>query len=105
MESWLNTFWSYLAGLFTELLEIIFKIIGWVFYCIFDGFLAVVYAFVQALDLSSVAFGVASQWTNLPNPLIWLVNSLALPQCITIIAGAMTIRLLLNLIPAAFTRI
>lgn len=86
-------------------LSLVFNVIGWVFYCFFDGFLAIVYSFFQGLDLSAVAFNMASQWSSLPTQLIWLINELAIPQCITIIIAGLGIRLILNLIPGSLSRV
>lgn len=101
----LSPFWTNATELFKSAIELFFYIISWVFYVIFDGILSTVYAFFSALDLSAVAFDMAAEWTSMPDQLIWLVNQLAIPQCLTIIVGAMGLRMLLNLIPGAITRI
>jgi hypothetical protein len=61
--------------------------------------------FVSALDLSALAFNTFSEWTNLPTQAIYIINQLALPQCVSIILGAIAIRMALNLIPSVFTRL
>ena len=105
LADFIFAFWDTVTTILHVILKIIFSVIGWVLYVMFDGCLAAVYAFFQGLDLSALAFNTASAWTSLPPQLIWLVNELALPQCITIIVGTLGVRLILNLIPSAFTRI
>lgn len=82
-----------------------FTVISAFFYMIFDGFLSVVHAFVSSLDLSVLVFTQYAQWADLPTQAIYLVNQLGLPQGASLIAAALGIRLLLNLIPAAATRV
>lgn len=103
--TWISSFWDTITDFFNDILSFLFNIIGWVFYCIFDGFLAVVFAFIDTLDLSVVAFSMASEWSQMPDQLIWLIVELGIPQCLTVVSGALTLRLLLNILPAALTRI
>jgi len=103
--SWVSTFWNTIKSVITDTLELLFSVIGWVLYCVFDGLLAVIYAVVNGLDLSVVAFDMASEWSSMPEQLVWLVKELGIPQCLTVISGALTLRLLLNILPAALTRI
>lgn len=105
ITDFLSNFWTSIKNVIVSLLTTIFSVFGWVFYCIFDGFLAVVFSFFDLLDLSVVAFDMAASWSSLPPQLIWLVVQLSIPQCISIISGAMLLRLTLNIIPAALTRI
>jgi len=102
---WLTEFWNLVGEGALWLLEGLIKLLGFVFYTIFDGLLLVIEAFFSSLDLSAIAFSYAAQWSNLPPQSIWLVNQIALPQCISLLVGAYIIRMILNLIPAAFTRV
>ncbi|WP_456385293.1 hypothetical protein [Desulfolithobacter sp.] len=109
MLDWLidfiNSFWDLLVSILSWLLDAVLLVISFVAYTIYDGFLMVVHAFFAALDFSSVAFTHAAEWSSLPTQLIWLINQLALPQCLTIVSGAIMLRVLINLIPAALTRV
>lgn len=105
VTEFIASFWESIKAAFVTFLNTVFSLIGWVFYCIFDGFLAVVFAFFDTLDLSVVAFDMAASWSDLPPQLIWLIVQLSIPQCLTIITGAIGVRLLLNIIPASLTRI
>lgn len=80
-------------------------VIGHVFYYIFDGLLTVVFTIISGLDISSVGFNYLSQLAGLPEPLLFCLNVCSFPQCLVIISGAYSLRLLLNLIPAEFTRV
>lgn len=105
MTEFLNSFWQYLIGVIGDLLSTLFNVVAWVLYIIFDGFLATTYAYFDALDFSSVAFSMAAEMSSLPDQLIWLVNALTIPQCLTVVAQAMLLRVVMNLIPAAITRL
>lgn len=98
-------FFSTLWGFVKLALTGLFSVISAFVYMILDGLLTVVTTFVSSLDLSALAFTQYAQWANLPPQAIYVVNQLALPQCASLIAGAMMIRMLLNLIPAAVTRV
>lgn len=100
-----GSFFKSLWGLITLALTGLFTVISSFFFMILDGLLTVVTLFVSSLDLSALVFTQYAQWANLPPQAIYVVNQLALPQCASLIAGAMLVRLLLNLIPAAITRV
>ncbi|BCO08816.1 hypothetical protein GF1_11920 [Desulfolithobacter dissulfuricans] len=105
LKDFINSFWDLLVSILSWLLDAVFLVISFVGYTIYDGFLMVVQAFFATLDFSSVAFTHAAEWSSLPPQLIWLINQLALPQCITIVSSAILLRVLLNLVPAALTRV
>jgi hypothetical protein len=103
--AWVGAFWGYILDAATWVLDGFLLILQFVFFCIFDGLLIVVESFFSSLDLSAVAFSYAAQWSSLPPQTIWLVNQMALPQCVSLLFGAYAIRLILNLIPSVFTRV
>lgn len=74
-------------------------------YFVFDGLLTVVYAIVGSLDVGSFVVNTAGVWGGLPPQLIYLINAIGLPSGLSIVLYAIIIRMLLNLIPAAVTRI
>lgn len=76
-----------------------------ILYLIFDGLLTVITTFFNAIDFSVFISSLALDWAGLPSALIYVVNSTSIPQCLTIISGAITIRLIINLIPSTFTRV
>ena len=102
---WLRTFWEWVETGFTWILDGFIELLQFVVFTILDGLLSVVETALAAVDLSSVLFNYAATWSNLPTQLIWLINAVGLPQCMTILGAAYLIRLTLNLIPSVFTRV
>lgn len=104
-RTWLNEFWNLIVDGFTWVLEAFQIVFKFIFFTIFDGILIIVEGFFSTLDLSAIAFSYAAEWSHLPSQSIWIINQIALPQALTLLAGAYLIRLTLNLIPAALTRV
>lgn len=101
----LDAIFKYFADLLKWALDGIMWVIGKATFVIFDGLLTVISAFFLALDFSSFLASYAMNWAGLPSQMIWLINAVGIPQGVLILSGAIGIRMLLNLIPAAFTRI
>ena len=89
---------------FRWLLDGLFWIVSHVVYYVFDGFLTAVSLSFEAIDFSSVLFS-NTLGDDLHPALCWFIVELGLPQCFTLIGVAVGIRMLLNLLPAAVTRI
>ena len=102
---WISSFWDTVLDALAWVFDGLLLILQFACYSIFDGILIVIESFFNTLDLSSIAFSYAAQWSNLPPQSIWFLNEIALPQALTILAGAYIIRLLLNLIPTWATRV
>jgi hypothetical protein len=79
-------------------------LIGKVFFFLLDGVLVVIEGFFKAIDFSAFAATHALDWAHAPTQLIWFVNAVGLPQGIAMLSGAIAIRMVINLIPAEFTR-
>ena len=105
ITSWLSSFWDLVKEGASWCLDGIILVLQFGLYCIFDGLLIVIESFFSTLDLSSVAFTYAAEWSNLSPQTIWLVNELALPQGVSLLVAALVVRLILNLIPGVFTRV
>lgn len=103
--SFVNAFFSSLQTQLKWILDGFLWIFKTVLYVIIDGLLTVVVGVVQAIDVSSLVSSAALNWGNVPSQLIYCVNQCGIPQGLAIITGAIVIRMILNLIPAAFTRI
>lgn len=84
------------------LLNALSSIVQAIFLWTLDGMLTLVYLFVASLDLSSF---VLNYWGLLSPQMLYVVNQSGIPQGLSLLAWALGIRLLLNLIPAAFTRV
>lgn len=90
---------------FIWLLDGIIYVVGYTLYYAMDGLFVAVYLLFSALDLSQFVFDFVGQVAGLPTQLLFLLDAIAFPQCLAIIAGAYTVRFLLNLIPGAVTRV
>lgn len=96
---------DFLKTLATWALDGIVFLLKSVFFFILDGLLTVVTLAMQALDFSAFLASYAMDWAGLPSQAIYIITAVGIPQGLTIIAGAMVLRLGLNLIPAALTRV
>lgn len=105
MESAFNALMGYIGSVVRWALDGFLWVIGKALFIIFDGLLTTVSAIFGAIDLSAFVSSYALNWAGLPTQMIWLINSVAIPQGVTILLAAVLIRMTLNLIPAAFTRI
>jgi hypothetical protein len=100
-----NSFLSILTSAFSWLLDGAILVIQSACYFIYDGFLTTITAFVNSLDLSSLAFTSLTTWGLMPDQMLYVINQIGLPQGLTMLFYAYVIRLTLNLIPAALTRV
>lgn len=80
-------------------------VVGYALYYIMDGILIFVYGMLSALDLSGVVFNYAAEVAGLPPQLLYLLSSVSFFHCLSLITGAYLLRLVLNLIPGAVTRV
>lgn len=102
---WLRHFWSWVEEGFTWILDGFILLFQFVFFTLLDGVLSIIEGLVGLVDLSTVAFNYAANWSSLPTQMIWFINALGLPQCLTMLGAAYIVRLSLNLIPGVFTRV
>ena len=105
LKDFINGFFGYLMDGFLWLAEAVGQVISYLAFTIYDGLLTVLYAFACAIDFSAVMFNVAAQYAGLPSQLIWLINAVNIPQSVTYIVTGIIIRMALNILPAAVTRI
>ncbi len=105
LKDFVNKFFGLLMDGFLWLAEAVGEVLSYLAFTIYDGLLTVIFLFADTVDLSAMAFNMAAQYAGLPTQLIWLINQVNLPQSLTYIAGAIVIRMILNIIPAAVTRV
>ena len=105
LKDWIGDFFNRLFTLAKWLFEFLIQFAKYIIFTIYDGFLTVISTFLAAIDLSSNAVNMAAQYSNMPEQLIWLINQVNLPQAMAYIVLGITIRMTLNVIPAAITRI
>lgn len=101
----ITTFWERIGDVLEYLLDGAVYLLMVVVRLILDGFLTVVYLSVASIDLGSFVFNAAAAWTGMDPQIVWVINGLGIPTCLTILGGAYVIRFGLNLIPAALTRV
>jgi hypothetical protein len=106
---WASSFWQFVVAYAVAILNWSFgflvSVVGYAVYAIFDGLIWTIYGIVSMIDLSTLALDFSGQLLGLPPALIFLLSQVGFAQALTIVGGAYLVRLLLNLIPAAFTRI
>ncbi len=109
MLDWLFNFISSFFGILWDgilwAIEGLLELLGYMLFLIFDGILTVIYLFMEAIDFSEVAFNYASTYSNLPPLALYVASAIDIPQYFTYVSIALGIRLTLNIIPAAVTRI
>jgi len=105
LKDFINGFFGYLWDGFLWLAEAVGQVLHYMAYTIYDGLLTVLYAFAAAVDFSAVMFNMAASYSGLPTQLIWLINAVNIPQSVTYIVTGIIIRMIINLLPAAVTRI
>ena len=103
--SFLNSFITIIFEIITWFLKGLVWVITKIIYFTLDGFFSVIIAFINGIYLSGVMPYIQNSWGTLPAQIIWLANAIGLPQGLGILASAYLVRMLLNLIPAAFKRI
>ncbi|MBI5847507.1 MAG: hypothetical protein HZB31_06080 [Nitrospirae bacterium] len=101
----INNFWESCKNFINWIFELLIPVLAKVFQFIMDIVFRVVKEFLSALDFGSYGLSYASHWLSLPDQLIYLLNACMVPQALTLLAGAYTLRFVLNLIPASFTRV
>jgi hypothetical protein len=112
---WISKFWPYVKAFFWWLLDGlavplrwladgVWAIVEFAIFSIFDGFLTAASVFLNGIDF--VSFSFLDLFSDYVHPVvIWFIGQLGLVQGFGIIASALLLRLLLNLIPASLTRI
>ena len=104
-----SSFFTDMVSLFTDaltwLLNGFILVIGYVVLYVLEGFFTVITTVVGMLDFSSLALDLVGQLGILPPAMIFLLRASGFTTGLSIVIAAYTIRLTLNLIPGAFTRI
>ncbi len=100
-----NNVLTMLGNALMWLLDALCKLLWGVLYVIIDGLLSIVEGIISAIDVSTILTKLAEGWGLIPCQIVWVIQQINLAQCIAIIGYAIGIRKLLDLIPAAFTRV
>ncbi len=101
-----SNFWEMLTNVFNWILDGILYLLSELVYLFLDVFFTIIEAIITAIDFAQVtALSSFGDWNVLPDQILYLLYKLNIAQCLTMLAAACLIRLTLNLIPAAFTRV
>lgn len=92
--NWFNELWEAVKGWCLDAI-----------YNTFDGVLTFFQVLIDGIPVPASWSSGTSVWGQLGSDVIWFANALHLPLAIGIIVAAWGIRFLLNLIPAALTRV
>lgn len=101
---WEN-FVEYMKEVFFALLSPVWDFIKWCIAEIFDIFCTLIEMIVGAISLPAELTTSAFNWAGLPPQVLYVLDQLGISVCISILMAALTVRLTLNLIPGAFTRV
>lgn len=101
-----SNFWEMLTDFFNWILDGILYLLSELLYLFLDVFFSIIEAIITAIDFAQVtALSSFGDWNVLPDQILYLLYQLNIAQCLTMLAAACLIRLTINLIPAAFTRV
>ena len=101
-----SNFWEMLTDFFSWVLNGILYLLSEIFYLILDVIFSIIEAIISAIDFAQVtALSSFGDWDILPDQILYILYKLNIAQCLTMLSAACLIRLTLNLIPAAFTRV
>ncbi len=101
-----STFWDTLVSFFDWIYEGILYIQFEICYLFLDLFFSIIEVIISSIDfVQFTALDSFGKWNVLPDQILYILYKLNIAQCLTMLASACIIRLTLNLIPAAFTRV
>jgi len=103
--SFVNSFFQMLWDFGAWLLDGALYVLKFALYVPYDAILTVVQAAILSVSFAGLAFDGAAEWANLPPQMIYILNAIGFPAGLTMLASALFIRLVLNLIPASLTRV
>jgi hypothetical protein len=101
----INAFFAGLYHIAQWCLDAVVTVLGVTIQIFFEGFLAIILAFVQGLDFGSLSVSLASSWGLLDYRVAWVLTQSGVPTGFSMLALAYGIRFSLNLIPSWLTRI
>jgi hypothetical protein len=103
--SFVNQFWGVIVQIVQWLIQGVIYALQAGLWIIFDGLLTCMQAVIATLNLGNLASNTAAAWGLLPSQVCYLLNQSGISNGLGMIGTGISIRMLLNLIPAAFTRI
>ena len=101
----IDSFFNQVKEIIAWLLDGLKYIVSEIFYVIYDKILSIIETLVTSIDFSGFSSAVTGFWSDIPGPILYTIGKFRLAEILAILAIAYGIRLLLNLVPAAFTRV
>ncbi|MEH0021001.1 MAG: DUF2523 family protein [Desulfobacter sp.] len=99
-------FFEMIIDVFKWVLSGILYLLAELFYLLIDLFFTTIETIIDTIDYAQVtALQGFANWGLLPDQIVYILYKINFAQCLTMLAAALLIRLTLNIIPAAFTRI
>lgn len=87
------------------LIDLLFDGLAWVLGLVLKLAFKIVLAVITGLDLPSYMLDYSAVWGLLPSQAVWILGVCGIGQGLGIIGVAVTVRFMLNLIPASLTRV
>lgn len=103
MLDWLATTWLEFKQFLWSIVLSVQAILKDLFTWLFEQILTLSQYALSGMDSYFVALDITQYLSNIPSGLQWFMSSIGIPQSLSMIMTAVTIRLLLQLIP--FTRL
>lgn len=101
-----SNFWNMLTDFSGWIFDGILYVLSEFFYLFLDVFFSSIETMITGIDLAQIiALESFGDWGILPDQILYIIYKLNISQCLTMLSAACLIRLTLNLIPAAFTRV
>lgn len=105
MSAFFSAIYRFFNMLATWLLDGAKYVLQFVIYSLLDGLLTVITLVFQGLDLTNRLGTYVCDWSGLPSQMGYVIGQCGIPACIAVLMGAISIRVLINLIPSWATRV
>lgn len=104
-STWWDSFITFSSSVLIWVCDSLILVVGYLLYYVFDGLLWSCYSIVSAINFGAQSFDFVGNLLGLPGPLLYLLHQCGFGESLTIICSGILVRMALNLIPAAVTRI
>lgn len=97
--------WQALKSFFYWVLSPLWDFIKWCVSELFDIFCLLVSSILSMISLPVELTGSLFDYSGLPGPVLYILHQIGFATCVTMLLSALTVRVLLNLIPSWLTRV
>jgi hypothetical protein len=94
-----------LKTFFWWVLEQIKDFLAWIWYWLFDKICDAIEFAISIIELPGTIIDSLFAWASLPDQVLYILHAIGFPAGVAILIAAITLRFLINLIPAVFTRV